>query len=393
MKIMNPAVWLVALTAPLFGQALFGQALKMEPAPSPAGPDSLQANWSTAADGSPLLSWVEKSKDGFDTLRYAVHRGSAWSEARTIAAHRHFFHHPAELPEVIALSGGPLLAHWVELPKEDSEAEFLYVSASADGVHWSTPRVAHKDTSLVQHGLGSMAASGPREASLIWLQALKGEDGPVTLMRTVVSAEGAVVKEETLDPDVCACCPTSVVRTAKGLLVAYRDHTPANIRDISTIRLENGHWSASKNIFPDNWKIDACPVNAATAAAKGDSVAVAWYTASSDKARVEMALSSDDGATFGKASTVSTGQAYGYTSTAMDDSGGAIVSWLERGGGAARVLVRRVSAAGVAGPVLQVAQGDRAALGYPRMLKAGGETWIAWGNGDSGSKVSVAILK
>jgi hypothetical protein len=385
---ISTALWLVALASPLFGQAL-----KMEPAPSPAGPDSVQANWSTAVDGSPLLSWVEKSKDGFDTLRYAIRHGSAWSEARTIAAHRHFFHHPAELPEVIALSGGPLIAHWVELPKEDSEAEFLYVSASADGVHWSTPRVAHKDTSLVQHGLGSMVASGPREASLIWLQALKGEDGPVSLMRTVVSAEGGMVKEETLDADVCACCPTSVVRTGKGLLVAYRDHTPDNIRDISTIRLENGHWSASKNIFPDRWQLDACPVNAASAGAKGDNVAVAWYTASGDRARVEMAFSADDGATFSKASTVSTGQAYGYTSVVMDDAGGALVSWLERGGGSARVLVRRVTATGVAGPVLQVAQGERAALGYPRMLHAGSETWIAWGNADSGSKVSVAVLK
>jgi hypothetical protein len=376
---------------------LFGQAVKIQATPNPAGPDSLQANWSVAADGSPLLSWVEKSKDGFNTLRYAIHHGSGWTEARTIAAHRHFFHHPAELPEVIALSGGPLLAHWVELPKEGSEAEFLYVSASADGVRWTTPRVAHKDTSLVQHGLGSMVASGPREGSLIWLQALKGEDGPVSLMRTVISAEGAIVKEESLDSDVCACCPTSVVRTAHGLLIAYRDHTPDNIRDISTIRFENGKWTASKNIYPDKWQLDACPINAASAAAKGDNVAVSWYTAAptktGDKARVEIAFSSDDGATFGKPSVVSTGQAYGYTSAVPDEAGGAFVSWVERGGGAARVLVRHVTSAGVAGPVLQVAQGERESLGYPRMVRAGAETWIAWGNGDSGGKLSVAVLK
>ena len=388
MRLLPAVTLLFSLAGPLFCQTL-----RVEPAASPAGPGSLQANWSVTGDGSPLLSWVEKSKDGFDTLRYSIHHGAGWSEARTIAAHRHFFHHPAELPEVIALSGGPLIAHWVELPKEGSEAEFLYVSASADGVRWSTPRVAHKDTSLVQHGLGSMVGSGPREASLIWLQALKGENGPVSLMRTVVSAEGGIVKEESLDSDVCACCPTSVVRTARGILVAYRDHTPDNIRDISTIRLENGRWSTPKNIYPDKWKLDACPVNAASAAAKGDNVAVAWYTAAEDKARVEMAFSADDGATFGKPSTVSTGQAYGYTSVVADDAGGAYVSWLERGGGLARVLVRRVTAAGVAGPVAQVAQGERESLGYPRMVRAGGETWIAWGNSDSSGKLSVAVLK
>src|SRR5580658_262780 len=97
---IKTAMRLIALSSAIL-VPLFGQALKVEPAASPAGPDSLQANWSVAADGSPLLSWVEKSKDGFDTLRYAIHRGGAWSEAHTIAAHRHFFHHPAELPEVI----------------------------------------------------------------------------------------------------------------------------------------------------------------------------------------------------------------------------------------------------------------------------------------------------
>lgn len=357
------------------------QTIKVESIAGPAGPGANQANWSVSPDGHPLLSWVETAKDGSYGLKYAVRHDTNWSEARTVAAHRPFFHHPAELPEVIGLSGGSLLAHWIETPKEGSDAEYIYVSASQDGVHWTNPTMANKDRSPVQHGLASMVASGPREASLVWLQALKGEDGPVSLMRTVLDANGAVVKEENLDSDVCACCPTSVVKTKRGILVAYRDHTAANIRDIAIIRFENGKWSPSKIISPDNWKIDACPVNAASAGAKGESVAVAWYTAASNKPRVEMALSPDSGATFGKAFVVSTGEAYGYTSVAMDEGGGgATVSWLERGGGAARVLVRHVEGNGALGPVTQVAQGDRASLSYPRLVRAGNDTLMAWGN-------------
>jgi len=382
------AMIMIATAAPLLAQVP-----TVDRATSPAGPESLQANWSNAADGSPLLSWIETSEDGFDSLHYAIHRTSGWSEVRTVATKRHMFHHAAELPEVIALSGGTLVAHWVELPKEDSEAEFLYFSISADGVRWSSPRIAHRDKSLVQHGLGSMVGSGPAEASLIWLQALKGEDGPVSLMRTVVSAAGGILKEEMLDPDVCACCPTSVVKTARGLLVAYRDHTPDNIRDISTIRLENGRWSAPRNLYPDRWQLDACPVNAASAASKGDDVSVSWYTASDKQPRVEVAFSRDNGASFGKPAVVSTGQAYGYTSTVPDESGGAFVSWLERGDGIARLLSRHVTGSGVLGPVLKVAEGEREALGYPRLLRSGDATWIAWGNGERGTRVSVAILK
>ena len=387
------ALFLIAAALPLPGQTL-----KVEPVPNPASAASLQANWSALPDGSALLSWVEKS-GGADSLRYAVRRGSAWSETRTVVARRHFFHHPAELPEVIALPGGSFMAHWVEMPKEGSEAEYLYVAASSDGVRWSAPMIGHKDRSLVQHGLGSMVASGPAEASMIWLEALKGEDGPVSLKRTVLTAEGGnpkIAKEETLDSDVCACCPTSVIRTTKGLLVAYRDHTPGDIRDIATIRFENNTWSPSKIIHPDQWKINACPINAAATAAKGANVAVAWYTAAQDKTndkpRAQLALSTNGGVTFSKPVLVSTGSAYGYASVAVDDAGGAYVSWLERSGNAARVLVRHVTANGTAGPAAQAGQGERESLGYPRLIRTGNETWIVWGNSDNGSKIQTARL-
>jgi hypothetical protein len=385
---MRHNVVLLLLAAVLPG---FGQAPRVESIANPAAQASLQADWSTAQDGSPLLSWVEKAKDGSYTLKYSIRRGAAWSDPHTIAAQRRFFRHPAELPEVITLSDGTFIAHWIEQPSESSDAEYAYVSASHDGVKWTTPVMAHKDRSAVQHGLASIVASGDHEASLLWLEALKGEDAPVALKRTVVSAEGAVVKEESLDPDVCGCCPTSVVKTAKGLLVAYRAHTHDDIRDIAIIRFENGRWSPSKILNPDKWKIDACPTNAASASAKADRVAVSWYTAAQDSPRVLMEFSADDGATFGKPVLVSTGHSYGYTSTVLD-SDGAFVSWLEEGGGAARVLVRHVTAAGVVGPVIQVAQGPKQSLGYPRLLQAGNETWIAWGSPAGDAKIQTARL-
>jgi hypothetical protein len=375
---------LIALSLPVLAITLWGQTLKVEPAANPSGPGSSQVNWSVTQDGSPLLSWVES-----DELRYAVRKGVQWSAPRTIASHRHFFHHPAELPEVITLPGGSFLAHWIEAPKTDSEAEFIYVSASRDGIKWTTPVMAHHDKSDVEHGLASMAANSDKDASLFWLQSLNGPDKPTSLMRTVVGADGNEVKEETLAADVCECCPTAVARTARGLLVAYRAHTKDDIRDIAVTRLESGRWTSPKIVFPDKWQVDACPVNAASVAANGEKVAVSWYTASGDKPRVELAFSMDSGATFSKATIISTGQSYGYTSIAIDDAGGAYVSWLEHAGDGARVLARHVSADGAAGPVAQVAAGTRKTLGYPRILRAGNETWIAW---NTDAKVQTAKL-
>jgi hypothetical protein len=56
------------------------------------------------------------------------------------------------------------------------------------------------------------------------------------------------------------------------------------------------------------------------------------------------------------------------------------------------VLARAVTPAGVAGPVVQVAEGGRMALGYPRVINVGSETWIAWGD-PKDSKIQTAVLK
>src|SRR5579872_2456229 len=310
-----------------------GQTIKVDLVTNPSGAGSLQAHWGATADGSALLSWLEKSKDGSLALRYATRHGAQWSEPRTIVANRQFFRQPAESPSVISFPNGSLLAEWVELPPGSGEAENLYVSASKNGTQWTTPVMAHRDRSPVQHALAAMTASGDQEASLVWLEALKGEDAPSALKRTVVSSEGKVVKEETLDSDVCTCCPTSIVRTPKGLLVAYRDHTPQDIRDIAVIRFENGRWLPSKILNPDKWEINACPVNGASVAARENRVAIAWYTESQDSPRTQLVLSSDGGATFGKPVRLSTGNSFGHTSVVLDTQGNALVSWLEESTG------------------------------------------------------------
>ncbi len=368
----------VALTA-------FGQTVKVAPLPNPSGAKSLQAHWSSTPDGGALLSWLEKSSGDSLSLKYSIRRGEKWSEPRTIVANRQFFRQPAESPSVIAFPGGSLLAEWVETG--DGEAENLFVSASADGIKWTTPALAHKDRSPVQHALASIVASGDKEASVVWLEALKGEDAPSALKRTVVSSDGKVLKEETLDSDVCTCCPTSIAKTAKGLIVAYRDHTPQDIRDIGVVRFEGGHWLPSHILNPDKWEINACPVNGAAVAARDNRVAIAWYTEAQDMPRTQLMLSSDDGATFGKPIRISVGNSFGHTSVALDEQGGAVVSWLEEGKGddGVRLLARRVTAAGVAGPVTQVTQGSRSSVGYPRLLQVGKEAWIAWGNSGASS--------
>jgi hypothetical protein len=384
----------VFLALSVFG---LGQKLTVDLLTSPAGDGSVQPNWSAAPDGSAVLSWVEPAKGGGFSLRYAMRSDSKWSEARTVVTNRRFFRHPAEAPEVLRIADHEWMAHWVETPKEGSDAEYVYVSSSQDGLTWTPPLMAHKDRSPVEHGLVSMVPNGDGQVSLFWLITPKGEDGPGYLMRTVVDASGKEIKEERLDSDVCSCCPTAVAKTAKGLLVVYRDHTAADIRDMAALRFENGQWLPSKIIYADNWKLNACPVNAGAVVAKADHIAAAWFTGAQNSPKVQLVFSEDGGVAFGKPVTVSTGHAFGYTSVALDDDGSAIVSWLEKAssptGGDTRVLVREVAPNGVAGPVVEVAKGGQQAFGYPRICHTKGGIFIAWGNSKPGSKAQVAQLR
>lgn len=368
----------------------FSQDLSATAVANPAGAGSLQPNWSVAPDGSAVFSWIEPGAGDAMTLKYAVRKGGSWGPATTIAANRHFFRHPAEMPEVLAVAGGHWFAHWVESPGGDSDAEYVFVTSSTDGKTWTTPLQAHRDKSPVQHGLASMIANPDGGGSIFWLEALKGEDAPVALKRTIVDATGKEIREEVLQPDVCGCCPTAVTRTSKGLLVAFRARSKENIRDIAVTRLENGKWTAPKIVSADNWEIEACPTNAAAVKADGDHVAVSWFTEADDKPRTQMAFSSDAGSTFTKPVLLSSGHSFGYTSLALEEDGSAIVSWLEQSPEGAKVMVRRVTSAGVAGPTLEVAKGGKMALGYPKLFHHGADTLIAWG---SSKHVETASLK
>jgi hypothetical protein len=382
--IFATALLLFITSVPVFAQGLASKSIT-----TPAGNHSLQPNWSTTPDGGAVLSWIEPAKAGTYSLRYAVRHGSAWSDGRTVVVDRHFFRHPAEVPEVLQVAANQWMAHWVEMPSQSSEAEFVYVSSSTDGVKWTEPSIAHKDRTPVEHGLVSMIGTANGEASLFWLTTPKGEDGPAYLMHTVVNALGKEIKEERLDMDVCSCCPTAVAKTAAGLIVAYRDHTSADVRDIAVLRFEKGQWLPSKIVYADNWKLNACPINAAAIAANGQHVAIAWFTGAGNSPKVQLVFSDDNGASFGKPVLVSTGHANGYASIALDKDGGAIVSWLEKGAGAdTRLLVRKVTSNSVAGPVLEVAKGGEA-MGYPRLGHSADGTFIAWG----GEKVQTAQLE
>ncbi|MBK8324866.1 MAG: hypothetical protein IPL06_19860 [Betaproteobacteria bacterium] len=127
------------------------------------------------------------------------------------------------------------------------------------------------------------------------------------------------------------------------MLVAYRDRSPDEVRDIYLTRREAGGWTPPQPVHSDNWRIAGCPVNSPALAAQHSHVAIAWYTAAADSPRVYVAFSDDAGQRFGPPVRIDEGSAMGRVSVALLADGSALATWLESSGHDALVSGRGAS--------------------------------------------------
>jgi hypothetical protein len=365
----------------------------------PVGMSSEGPNLSTAPDGRVFLSWLEPGPtDGYQLMFSARDTAGKWADPKMIASGNNWFITDADFPSMTVLSDGTLAANWPANAAEDVEAYDVNIALSHDaGATWGKPIVPHRDTSKSQHGFVSMSPSPDGQLHVIWLDGRNAPaegQGDMALMHTTIKSDGTLGAESVLDNRVCECCQTSAAATPDGLLVVYRDRSDSEIRDISITRYSNGTWSQPTNLNPDNWQIDACPVNGPAISSNGENVTVAWFTGAEDKLRVYTALSSDGGKTFGKPIQVDDGNPSGRVDVLSLPTGGALVSWMDRGEKGSEIRIRRVDANGMPQPSIAVsgAAGVRPGA-FARMELTGNQAFVAWtASGGSGVKVASVEL-
>lgn len=360
--------------------------------PSPAGPGSGEPNLTVGPDGRVYLSWLEPAPDSTHAFKFSVHDGRAWTAPRTIRRGRDFFVNWADFPSLSVMPDGRLVAHWLQRSGKGSYAYGVRMAASRDGgLTWSTPVVPHADSSDTEHGFVSVWADGAN-ASAAWLDGRKsgkgGHDSPahgsaVSEMMVVaggLDARGRAMPETVIDERACDCCQTAAAVTSTGAIVAYRDRSPDEIRDIYTVRRVGTKWSAPAPVHRDGWKIAACPVNGPSISARGTRVALAWFTAANDSARVKLAFSANGGAAFGAPVRIDDGNPAGRVGTVLLADGSALVTWVERtGGDTATVRARRVDANGTRGAAMTIAASSAArASGFPRVAVTSSHALFAW---------------
>jgi len=366
---------------------------------SPTGPGAGEPFLAAARDGRVYLSWLEPV-DSAHALKFAAYDGTSWSEPRTIRIDRDFFVNWADFPSIRELGDGRLAAHWLQKTGSGTYAYGVRVTQSTDGgATWTEPVIPHRDSSDTEHGFVTLWREGDGMGA-VWLDGRRyNQEGhsptnEMMLVSTTISADGQLGTETRLDERVCDCCQTAVAITSRGPVIAYRDRTADEIRDIYVVRRVDDRWTSPVPVHADGWKIAACPVNGPAIAASDDRVAVAWFTAASDSGRVNLAFSSDAGASFAAPARVDDGRPAGRVDVALLRDGSALVSWIERtGGDTAAVRVRRVSADGKPEPAITIATSSAArASGFPRMLLRGDDAIFAWTEPGKPSAIRLAKL-
>src|SRR5688500_17846805 len=278
------------------------QAQQAAGTPAPAG--SFAPQLARASDGSILLSWLETTPEKAHRLRAARYSGGRWQPAFTIAEGVEFFANWADVPSV-SEHGGMLFAHWLEKSGKGTYAYHVKVRASRDnGKTWGAAYVPHSDRSATEHGFASFFTAPGGKPGLAWLDGREtggaGHDSPghhgAMTLRAAMSGDGGTTGETLLDDRVCDCCPTAAISTPGAAIVAYRDRSADEVRDISVVRFANGAWSKPVTM-KDNWQIGGCPVNGPALASRGSFVALAWFTGADNKPAVKAAHSKDEGKT------------------------------------------------------------------------------------------------
>jgi hypothetical protein len=364
--------------------------------PSPAAARSGEPYLVTDAAGVVHMTWVDRTGDSTHAVRYARLDGDTWSTPSTIVERRDLFVNWADFPGVIVTPSGQLLAYWLQRSGGTKYAYGVRVSQSTDrGATWTPDTVLHTDRSPGEHGFVALWLAPGDSVRAAWLdgrQMAGGHGGgtaggAMTLQSVAVSSAGTLGREQPLDLRTCDCCQVAATVTPSGPVVAYRDRTEGEIRDIAVVRQVDGQWTQPSIVHADGWHIEACPVNGPALASRGDTVAIAWFTGAQDTARVRVAYSVDGGRTFAAPVRVDGGAPAGRVGITLDANGDAIVSWLERvPPEAAEVRVRRVARAGTMGEPFTVSRTSAArASGFPRIVRSGDALVAAWTvPGDSG---------
>ncbi len=368
----------------------------------PTSPGAAEPNLVATSDGRLLLSWINSVPGRRNALQFDAWDSTAqrWQGApRTIAVGDSLSTNSADTPHIAATGDGALWVHWLQ-KAGSGETTDVMLSRSADGgSNWSAPTRVNVQSNA-EHGFAALWPASGASIGIVWLDGHNMDTPPTASKSDVVNNANTTLRAAVFDANLqrsstfaidamtCDCCRTDVAVSTRGALVAYRDRTAAEVRDIATARFDGATWSAPKPVHADHWTMPACPVNGPAIAASGNNAVAAWYTAAGNSPAVNLARSTDGGDSFEVPVVLEHGAAVqGRVAVALDaqqvvalwvreDAGGQAL-WLERYPPDLSRSLQRIEIAKL--------QGRGRGTGFPQLALHDGDAYVVWTDVANGS--------
>ena len=392
--------------------------------------------------GTVHMSWIHKIGEVAE-LRIATLTppsnpdytdGLEWSSYTSVAKSDDWFVNWADFPSVIGLNGAPVAAHWLDKvpgspysyhvtiqPIQDKFQSQITDSSNGQNVQVEFEHAAfvpHTDNTNTEHGFVSMQPIDSSTFYAIWLDGRNtggmdhgGMDHgghfmdsdhldsklatAMTLRGALLGRDGEIIESHLIDNAVCDCCNTSLVKTDRGLIAAYRNRSSDEIRDLYVSRYENGVWDTPNTVHNDGWQIAACPVNGPQLAFHSGVTAALWFTGADNVPRVKLAFSDDYGKNFDEAILLSENQPLGRVDIVMHNEQSAWVSYVERHEDAAKLHIKQVLRNGtiVQALILDEMEASRSG-GFPQLSSFGDGLLVAWTEiGERASTIRTSYIK
>ncbi len=363
-------------------------------APAPEGarfPDLV-----TSPDGDVVLVWTRATEGGAAVELARRDDEGTFAEPTTLVERADLLVNWADVGSV-ALGRDHWAGYWLQRSAGGYQA---WVARSDDaGATWSPGVQLSDHDGPGEHGFVVALPADDGTTRLAWLDGRKyadddAEDETMLLARTL-DASGALGPEEVLDDRACDCCPTSGAVVGDGALVAYRDRTEDEVRDIAVAPHDGARWGEADVPVADGWTIAGCPVNGPAVVSSGSSALLAWLTSADDSPRVQAVRLSAEGDPLGAPITIAMGRSVlGRVDALLQDDGAAFVTWVAQDDGDTVLRGRWLLPDDTTGEPFDIAAlSPGSAAGAPRIVGTAEGVLVAWTAPTDPPTVRLGILR
>ena len=342
----------------------------------------------SANDSLLYISWIEDGHlPSINVASYNTQTKS-WQQLPNAVQDSLLFVNWADFPELTVDKDGNVLLQYLKITDASSPYAYHVMQQiyTRQTQQWTEPTRLHADTSSTEHGFVSTVPTVQGFTS-IWLDGNRyaaaqmhsdehEHAGEMSLRYRTTTSLGQLEAAQEIDARTCDCCNTALASLPnQKLLVAYRNRSEEEIRDIYYSIFDKGNWSEPQPIANDNWQIYGCPVNGPAVTASESMLAVAWYTGA-DGGKVQLRTSTDEGKNWSATLIADSLNPVGRVQLALQSNKVGLLSWLNTEG---KLLYRPFTTNGFINKAIIVDSvfASRKA-GFPQMVNQDNSVYIAY---------------